>query len=51
MEKTVFGSFQLGLTQIGLYSHRRWLETCIVEAEELYYLCSENKGADQLCGY
>ena len=23
----------------------------ILEVEGLYYLCSENKGADQLCGY
>ena len=23
----------------------------IYELEGLYYLCSENKGADQLCGY
>ena len=32
--------------QTGLYNHRRCLE--IKEADRLYYLCSENKGADQL---
>ena len=33
--------------------HERWLETCnfghIKEEERLYYLCSKNNGADQLC--
>ena len=29
---------------------RNW-EFLIRVVEELYYLCSENKGADQLCGY
>ena len=29
----------------------RGLKFCIQEVEGLYYLCSENKGADQLCGY
>ena len=28
----------------------RGLKFCIYEVEELYYLCSENKGADQLRG-
>ena len=27
------------------------LKFCILEVEGLYYLCSENKGADQLGGY
>ena len=27
------------------------LKLRIKEVGELYYLCSENKGADQLCGY
>ena len=27
------------------------LNFCIYEVEELYYLCSENIGADQLRGY
>ena len=29
----------------------RGLKFCIYETERLYYLCSENKGADQLGGY
>ena len=29
----------------------RDLKFPIQEVEGLYYLCSENKGADQLCGY
>ena len=29
----------------------RSLKFPIYEVEGLYYLCSENKGADQLCGY
>ena len=29
----------------------RDLKFCISEVEGLYYLSSENKGADQLCGY
>ena len=46
-----------GMTQTRLYSHRRWLKMAkgwkfwIKEVEGLYYPCSENKGADQLCGY
>ena len=27
------------------------LEICVLKVERLYYLCSENKGADQLSGY
>ena len=27
------------------------LKVWIEEVEGLYYLCSKNKGADQLCGY
>ena len=43
-------------TQTGLYSHRRWSEAgmfglCKPLVEELYYPCSENKGADQLRSY
>ena len=34
-------------TQAKLYKHRRWLEA----ENELYYLCIENKGADQLRSY
>ena len=43
-----------GPTQTGLYSHRRWLEAekfWIWKVEKMYYLCSENKGADQLRSY
>ena len=29
----------------------RGMKFWILEVEELYYLCSENKGADQLSGY
>ena len=29
----------------------RCLKFCIQVEKELYYLCSENKGADQLCSY
>ena len=29
----------------------RSLKFRIKEEEEMYYPCSENKGADQLCGY
>ena len=29
----------------------RGLKFWIKKVEGLYYLCSENKGADQLCGY
>ena len=38
-------------------SHRRWLEACYIEFRNpilqfhsVYYLCSQNKWADQLCG-
>ena len=36
-----------------LYSHSRWLQTFRFRKyiEELYYLCSENIGTDQLCGH
>ena len=48
--------FQPGPTQTRLYSFRRWLEARglkfrISKVEGLYYLCSENKDADQLRGY
>ena len=46
--------FRTGLTQTGLYSHRSRLEALnfgFKEKKELYYPCSENKGADQLRGY
>ena len=50
--KPVFGASDQ-VRQTGLYSHRRWLETCnlgFTKAKGLYYLGSGNKGADQLHG-
>ena len=47
-ENQRFG-FRPRLTQIRLCSYRRWLEAWNFEG--LYYLYSENKGADQLRGY
>ena len=49
-EKTCFRDFQPGQTQIVLYNHKRWLglKFCMFEVKGLYYLCSTNKGADQL---
>ena len=48
-EKTNNLGFRSGLTQTSLYSHRNWLE--IKKVEELYYPCSEIKGAYQLRSY
>ena len=45
-EKTCLWGFRPVLTQNGICSHSRWLEALKVEG--LYYLCSENKGAE-LC--
>ena len=42
-EKTCLQGFHPGLKQTRLNSHRKWLE----EVDGLYYLCSENIGADQ----
>ena len=54
-KKTYLHCFRPGLTQTGLYSLTqklaRGLKFRIYEVEELYYLCSENKSVDQLCGY
>ena len=36
---------------VQLQKMARGLKFGIKKVEELYYLCSENKGADQLCGY
>ena len=56
-EKTGLRSFRPGQTQIGLYIYmqsqkqaRGW-KFWIQEDVLLYYLCSENKGADPLCSY
>ena len=47
--------FRLGQTQTGLYVRPQKMATGwkmrIYEVEGLYYLCSENKGADQLRSY
>ena len=53
-EETGLRGFRPCLTQTGLYNHKRWIENLkflISKVEGLYYLCSENKGADQLRGY
>ena len=51
-ENTCLQGFRPGPTQTGLYGHRKWLvrdlKFRVYEEEGLYYLCSENKGADQL---
>ena len=36
---------------VQLQKMARGLKFQIKKVEGLYYLCSENKGADQLCGY
>ena len=36
---------------VQLQKMARGLKFRISKAEGLHYLCSENKGADQLCGY
>ena len=48
-EKTNNLGFGPDPTQTGLYSHRRRLEAWAEVEEILYCLCTENKGADQLC--
>ena len=48
MKKPVFGRFRPDQTQTSLKNHARGLK---FRKEELYYPCSENKGADQLRGY
>ena len=54
-EKTGLRGFRQGLTQTGLYSLRknnnRILKFLVYVEEELYYPCSENKDAEQLCSY
>ena len=53
MTKPVFGFRTRSDTNRAVQSQKmaRGLKFCIYEVEELYYLCSENKGADQLQGY
>ena len=50
-EETGFWDFRPGPIQTGLYTHRQKPEFWVYVEEELYYLCRENKGADQLCSY
>ena len=54
VSKTGLRGFRPGLTQSGLYSHKKMARTLkfrIWKAEGLYYPSGENKGADQLRGY
>ena len=46
--------FRTGPTQTELYKHRRFsvhAQTGWKKVEELFYMCSENKDADQLRSY
>ena len=47
-EKKVFRFFRSGTIQTWLYSHRQGLNFKIELVEGLFYLCTENKGADKL---
>ena len=53
MRKPVFGIPTRSDTNraVQLQKMARGLKFRIYEVEGLYYLCSENKGANQLCGY
>ena len=53
MRKLVFGLSDQANTNRAVLPQKmaRGLKFWILEVEGLYYLCSENKGADQLCGY
>ena len=53
MRKPVFGFPTRFNTNRAVQSQKmaRGLKFCILEVEELYNLCSENKGADQFRGY
>ena len=49
-KKTCLRGFRSGQTQIGLCNHRRNLDARNFDFRNLYFLCSENKGADlRLC--
>ena len=50
-EKSGLRGFRPGPTQTGLYITSTEDFFFILKVEELYYLCSENKGTDQLCIY
>ena len=53
MRKPVFGVPTRSHTNQAVQPHKmaRGLKFRIFEVDRLYYLCSENKGADQLHGY
>ena len=53
MRKPVFGFPTRSDTNWSVQQQKmaRGLKFWIKEVEGLHYLCSENKGADQLCGY
>ena len=53
-EKTSFRGFRPGPTQkpsIQSQKQARIWQVWVLVEEELYYVCSKNKGADQLCSY
>ena len=53
MRKSVFGVLTRSDTNRAVQPQKmaRSLKFRILEEEGLYYLCSETKAADQLCGY
>ena len=53
VRKSVFGVVTRSHTNQSLQPHKmaRGLKFRIKEVEGSYYLCSENKGAEQLCGH
>ena len=53
MTKPVFGGFDWSHTNLAVQPLKiaRGLKFWILKVEGLYYLCSENKDADQLRGY
>ena len=53
MTKPVFGFLTISDTNQAVQPQKMdgGLKFCMKEEEGLYYLCSKNKGADQLWGY
>ena len=53
MRKPVFGIFDQARHTLGytVQKMHRGFKFLIGEVEELYHLCSENKGSDQLSGF
>ena len=53
MRKPVFGVFDQVQHKLAVQPQKmaRGMKFCIKELEGLYILCSEKKGADQLCSY